>query len=293
MISLSPVVVLGFLELLLLLAALTGWLAWKVRQQDAAPASEDDAEAATSGPRPHGVRLDVGNYLAEELEQTRARLHNPVPDAGAPSPAFALRADYLQLEKDFAAHEHRDEQAWGPFEERLSKLLEQLVPKHPDLPPTPPDSREGRQLQELLSNQMTHIDDLHGFLKDVVVHPEKAEELEKRIERMNRVNQELAGCVAVLEGENDRLWRQIEAVHPEHGAPAASPDAEGAETKPSVSPSPDDREAAPAAGGQPAPPTAPAADPAADPAATPATGPATDPETGAAALPPTPPKSSF
>jgi len=59
------------------------------------------------------------------------------------------------------------------------------------------------------------------------VHPEKTKELEQRIGRMTRLNQELAGCVAVLEGENDRLWRELEAVRGPSAAPAAEPASAG------------------------------------------------------------------
>ncbi|HDK02610.1 MAG TPA: hypothetical protein ENG84_01990 [Gammaproteobacteria bacterium] len=94
---------------------------------------------------------------------------------------------------------------------------------------------------------MAHIDDLHGFLKEVVVHPEKVHELKQHIGRITRANQELAGCVAVLEGENDRLWRQIEVAQgaaQEKGAPAGAPAAAAPAGEVSAAPA----EPSPAAG---------------------------------------------
>ncbi len=217
MIRVSPILVLVFLEALLFLAVLAAWLYWKGRRQ--ASAVSPPAEPVAPDVRPQSVRLDVGNYLGEELEQTRARLHHPVPEKDAPQdeegtpepPAWlVLRAEYLQLELDFANHEHHDEQAWETLTTRLREVLERHIGHAVDLHADADSGHDAARLNDLLHDQVTHIDDLHGFLKAVVVHPEKVHELEQHIGRINRANQELAGCVAVLEGENDRLWRQIE-----------------------------------------------------------------------------------
>ncbi len=216
MIRVSPILVLVFLEALLFLAVLAAWLYWKGRRQ--ASAVSPPAEPAAPDVGPQSVRLDVGNYLGEELEQTRARLHHPVPEKDAPQdeegtpepPAWlALRAEYLQLELDFANHEHHDEQAWETLTTRLREVLERHIGYVADQHADADSGHDAARLNDLLHDQVTHIDDLHGFLK-AVVHPEKVRELEQHIGRINRANQELAGCVAVLEGENDRLWRQIE-----------------------------------------------------------------------------------
>ena len=218
MIRVSPILVLVFLEVVLFLAALATWLYWKGRRQ--ASAVPPPAEPTAPDVRPQSVRLDVGNYLGEELEQTRARLHHPVPEEDDPQEGddppkppvwLALRAEYLQLELDFANHEHRDEQAWETLATRLREVLGRHA-GHADDPHVDAGSgHDAGRLKGLLHDQVTHIDDLHGFLKEVVVPPEKVQELEQRIGRMNHANQELAGCVAILEGENDRLWHQIEA----------------------------------------------------------------------------------
>lgn len=223
MIAVPPLLVLAALELLLLLGLLTGWLFWRLRrgQRAAVPGPDPDAasERAPAGGRAQGVRLDVGNYLGEELERTRARLHHPVAgeaepshDGDPPRPAawLALRADYLQVELDFANHEHRDDAAWATLGERLEALLKGRAGAAPAPAADTDSEHDSDRLKDLLKDQVSHIDDLQGFLKEVVVHPEKAKELEQRIGRMTRLNQELAGCVAVLEGENDRLWRELE-----------------------------------------------------------------------------------
>jgi len=247
-ISVSPILVLVFLEALLFLAALAAWLYWKVRRQ--AAAAPPPAEPAAPDARPQSVRLDVGNYLGEELEQTRARLHHPIPEKDAPQdeegspepPAWlALRAEYLQLELDFANHEHHDEQAWETLMTRLREVLERHIGHAADLHADTDSGHDAARLNDLLHDQVTHIDDLHGFLKAVVVHPEKVRELEQHIERINRANQELAGCVAVLEGENDRLWRQIEVAQgaaQEKGADAAAAPAGEVSAAPTTEPSP-------------------------------------------------------
>ncbi len=217
MIHVSPILVLVFLEALLFLAGLVAWLYWKGRRQTSAV--PPPVEPAAPDARPQSVRLDVGNYLGEELEQTRARLHHPVPEKdapqegeGSPKPPvwLALRAEYLQLELDFANHEHRDDQAWETLATRLREVLERRAGyvggQHTDAG----SGHDAGRFKDLLHDQVTHIDNLHGFLKEGVVHPEKVQELEQHIGRINHANQELAGCVAVLEGENDRLWRQIE-----------------------------------------------------------------------------------
>ncbi|GBE10599.1 hypothetical protein BMS3Abin12_01172 [bacterium BMS3Abin12] len=234
MISVSPILVLGFLEALLFLVALAAWLYWKVRRQAIATPPAEPAEPAAPGARPQSVRLDVGNYLGEELEQTRARLHHPVPEKDAPQdgeglsepPAWlVLRAEYLQLELDFANHEHHDEQAWETLVTRLREMLERHVGYTADQHADADSGHDAARLNDLLHDQVAHIDDLHGFLKEVVVHPEKVHELKQHIGRITRANQELAGCVAVLEGENDRLWRQIEVAQgaaQEKGAPAGA-----------------------------------------------------------------------
>ncbi|HEB80854.1 MAG TPA: hypothetical protein ENI71_03145 [Chromatiales bacterium] len=217
MIRVSPILVLAFLEALLFLAGLAAWLYWKGRRQ--ATMVVPPAEPPAPDARPQSVRLDVGNYLGEELEQTRARLHHPTPEEAAPQKGegptkppvwLALRAEYLQVELDFANHEHRDEQAWETLATRLRKVLEHHVGYADDQHADAGSGHDAERLKGLLHDQVTHIYDLHGFLKEVVVHPEKVHELEQHIGRINHANEELAGCVAVLEGENDRLWRQIE-----------------------------------------------------------------------------------
>ena len=218
MIHVSPILVLVFLEALLFLAGLVAWLYWKGHRQ--AGAVPPPVEPAVPDARPQSVRLDVGNYLEEELEQTRARLHHPIPEEedapqegeGSPEPPawLALRTEYLQVELDFANHKHRGEQAWEMLATRLREVLERHAGHADDLHADAGSGHDAGRLKDLLHDQVTHIDNLHGFLKEVVVHPEKVQELEQHIGRINHANQELAGCVAVLEGENDRLWRQIE-----------------------------------------------------------------------------------
>ncbi|HQU15195.1 MAG: hypothetical protein B7Z66_05745 [Chromatiales bacterium 21-64-14] len=212
MIVLHPVVFLLLTELLVIFAALTALLFWRARRRKAPEAGPVTAPSAAPA---HGARLDVGNYLGKELEQTRARLHHPLPAAGAagenaarPSPPgwLALRAEYLQVELDLANHEPGDA-AWEMLERRLTEIAGKR------LAPTENGGSDWNsdRVKTLLTDHDQHIGDLTGFLQDLEVHPEKAVELEQHLGKLKHVNEELAGCVSVLEGENDRLWQELQA----------------------------------------------------------------------------------
>lgn len=84
-------------------------------------------------------------------------------------------------------------------------------------------------LQNMLNNQQDTINNLQSMIQELAPEAGKAKELEAALGNIQRANQELNSCVAVLEDENAMLRAELEAINAqleaEEKAAAAQTDA--------------------------------------------------------------------
>jgi len=78
------------------------------------------------------------------------------------------------------------------------------------LPPTEPAQLTG--LKSMVGKQQETIANLQNLIRELAPEASKAKELEDAINGMQRANQELNGCVAVLEDENAMLRGELEEI---------------------------------------------------------------------------------
>lgn len=171
---------------------------------------------------------DAGQYLFTEEKLTRNR-HSVVTSAPtlgdhevAAGASLALRADFLQMEHDLNKLEDRDDAFWQSFEERMRALIDRHIPQKPATvleaaPLLPGNSSEAvnedaEQLKELVGAQVDTIKTLRKRLSEVIDDDVKRQEFEEHVNHIERTNKEMAGCVTVLEDENEFLREQIAAL---------------------------------------------------------------------------------
>lgn len=171
---------------------------------------------------------DAGQYLFTEEKLTRNR-HSVVTSAAtlgdhevAAGASLALRADFLQMEHDLNKLEDRDDAFWQSFEERMRALIDRHIPQKPATvleaaPLLPGNSSEAvnedaEQLKELVGAQVDTIKTLRKRLSEVIDDDVKRQEFEEHVNHIERTNKEMAGCVTVLEDENEFLREQIAAL---------------------------------------------------------------------------------
>ena len=108
-------------------------------------------------------------------------------------------------------------------------------------------------LKNMIGNQQETITNLQQLIQELAPEASKAAELQAAIENIQRANQELNGCVAVLEDENAMLRAELDAVNAQleyqealAAAAAAEPDLavmDDSETDPKFEEATDDEEA--------------------------------------------------
>jgi len=82
------------------------------------------------------------------------------------------------------------------------------------------DTREPAQLnglKSMMGQQQETINNLQNLIRELAPEAGKAKELEDSINAINRTNQELNGCVTVLEDENTKLRSELEQVQTQLG----------------------------------------------------------------------------
>ena len=196
MIELSIPVFLVLLEALFVITALMVY--WFVRARGA-------VRAASVRHQKRAVPT-ASVYLDHELQQTRVRIKAAGDSAVAA--VLKLRADYLDLEREYAGRPNRDEDFWTALSGRLSTLGKSAKQA------TAVQLAAARSVdtRALIESTAKEIESLKDHVAKVVADPEQgSSELLKQIDRVGRVNRELADCVAVLEDENDLLHNQIQA----------------------------------------------------------------------------------
>ena len=196
MIELSIPVFLVLLEALFVVAALMVYWYVRARRAVRAAMARHQTRAAPK----------ASAYLDHELQQTRVRIKAAGDSAVAA--VLKLRADYLGLERECAERPNRDEDFWAALSERLSTLGK------PARPATAAELVAARSVdtRALIESTAKEIESLKDHVAKVVADPEQgSSELLKQIDRVGRVNRELADCVAVLEDENDLLRNQVQA----------------------------------------------------------------------------------
>jgi len=205
---------LALLEAVVILAALSGYLFFRLRttrsrikQTSTRPPSREESE-------PRVARLDIVQYLGRELERTSAR----VGHAKATSDTrlwLDLRAAVLQLEQEWAQQDDRSELFWRALAGRLEQLAKEhgLVPAR-SVPSGHEEDKAG--LADVVERQTHTIAFLKTYINDVLTQIGKRQDvgpvLDQEFEKLEHVNRELRQCVDVLEDENQFLRDQIAAL---------------------------------------------------------------------------------
>jgi len=81
-----------------------------------------------------------------------------------------------------------------------------------NMPVDAADSARLGGLKSMVGQQQATISNLHNLIRELAPETGKAKELEDAIEAIRRSNQELNGCVAVLENENTTLRSELEKI---------------------------------------------------------------------------------
>jgi len=213
MIRVHAATLLVLLELLLMSIGAGVYLYFWGRRQKVNNSIEVSNASAEKNP-------DAGQYLLTEEKLTRSR-HAVITSATnlddhdvATGAALALRADYLQMEYGLNELEERDEAFWQSFDERMRALLDTHTrQKTVTLPLLAKGSeaknKDAEQLKELVGAQVDTIKNLRWRLTEAIGDDLKRQELEGHIDHIEHTNKEMAGCVSILEDENEFLRNQI------------------------------------------------------------------------------------
>lgn len=217
MIRVHAATLLVLLELLLMSIGAGVYLYFWGRRQKVNNAVEVSKAGAEKHP-------DAGQYLLTEEKLTRNR-HAVVTSATnlddhhvAAGAALALRADYLQMEYELNALEERDDAFWQAFDERMRALLDTHTLKKavmvaetaPVLPGSnQANNEDAEQFKELIGAQVDTIKNLRWRLTEAISDDLKRQQLEQHVDHIEHTNKEMAGCITILEDENEFLRKQI------------------------------------------------------------------------------------
>jgi hypothetical protein len=212
MIKISLVVFLLVLQALLLSMVLAVFALFRVRRLTARLAGRH----ATSDPGP-GVLSDAAHYLAMELQHTRGRLDGlgGVPASGAADGAvqrLAWRAEWLQMEAEWAGQTEHDDAAWNRLDERLQALFRQGASAGLAPPPSASVDQDEAKTKRLFDEQRVTLEQLKAQLAAAVTDPDKSETLQQQLDRLGHTARELTFCVTILEDENLLLHNQVRAL---------------------------------------------------------------------------------
>ncbi len=76
----------------------------------------------------------------------------------------------------------------------------------------PADPAQLTGLKNMVGSQQQTIDGLRSLIGELMPEADKAAQLEEVLDRIHRTNQELSGCVSVLEDENTMLRNELEMI---------------------------------------------------------------------------------
>ncbi len=76
----------------------------------------------------------------------------------------------------------------------------------------PADPAQLTGLKNMVGNQQETIEGLRKLIGELMPEADKASELEETLDRIQRTNQELSGCVSVLEDENNMLREELKEI---------------------------------------------------------------------------------
>jgi len=76
----------------------------------------------------------------------------------------------------------------------------------------PSDPSQLTGLKNMVGNQQQTIGGLRTLIRELMPEADKAQQLEETLDRIQRTNQELSGCVSVLEDENTMLRNELEMI---------------------------------------------------------------------------------
>jgi DNA repair exonuclease SbcCD ATPase subunit len=240
MVAISVYALLGILELVLLLAVLTGvaLYLWRKARRELAAARRSPGEPGTpvkAEPAPGAPQRGYADFLAEQLELSSRQLDaGPAPadaDGAARSERqlLAARHQFLQLELD--VHKLTDPAARrSRASAGMQALLDGLNPP-PDAAPAEGAARarsEEHKLRDQIEHLRTVIGNQHGVMRELrdllEAHETDSAELQEALRKLDDAEaegKELHRCLEAMEQENTRLRHA-----PASAAPGIGPDAE-------------------------------------------------------------------
>ena len=195
--------------------------------QTVSDACQPAAETAEEASAPAG-----GRRYEEELQRLRSVIdnqHDIMRELRAMLEAHTqgqADADQTRAKLDeFARQAAELERCVGALEQENTRLKSAEAGDGPgEASSDSSDGADSNALRSLIGNQQETISNLQSLVQSLVPEAEKAEQLTSIISRIERANQELNGCVVILEDENELLRGRVrELEQPEGSGEGAAP----------------------------------------------------------------------
>ena len=181
-------------------------------QPDVGPdASEDDSSAAPRELRDtHDEELDHLRQVINNQQDAMAALRAGLKDNGNEvEGAEGILEKLDQFERE-SIELQQALQVLEAENERLKQARQANEPAGVEVADRDPAQLSG--LKSMVGKQQATISTLQDLLRDLAPEASKARELQDAIARIHRTNEELDGCVAVLEDENAMLRAELEEI---------------------------------------------------------------------------------
>ncbi len=219
---------------------------WRPAPETAAVAPDTEATdtpetaAAEPAPAPGGTETDPApDTQEEEFDRLKQVILNQQDAMAALRKELRARESEIDnldsiLSKldEFERHDVELQRCLQILEQENQRLKQAREGDQGKLEMETLDSAHLKGLKAMIGNQHETIANLQNLIQELAPEASKAAELEAAIAGIQRANQELSGCVAVLEDENAMLRAELDAVHAQLEQDAAAP--AGGEAEPDV-----------------------------------------------------------